>query len=310
MAGYAYPTTAHNSRAVTPREYEDLMHPMAPDGLIGSPALTPLVYADSTLLGVKVRASRAALLRGLRWDSGDTEVSLTVDANSTAGTTRKDLIVLRLSRNPWTIGLAVVKGSALATPTTPSPTYGEDTSTGVWELPLAEVTVPYNDTVTDAGQCIPLAWYVGSDGQLLCTSTTRPPHEPGRRIRELDTGRSYESNGTVWVLLLGDTGWIDLTAEAGWTGASTSIKLRAKNGTVWCRWDTHRVGSTVAAGALSTAFLIPAEYRTTVGMSESCDLLGGATAVAHFAPSGTMQLRADEPMAAGVIARGSKSWPL
>ncbi|MFG1846780.1 hypothetical protein [Micromonospora carbonacea] len=272
--------------------------------------MTPLVYADSTLLGVKVRASRSALLRGLRWDSGDTEVSLTVDANTTPGTTRKDLIVLRLSRNPWTIGLAVVKGSALATPTTPSPTYGEDTSTGVWELPLAEVTVPYNDTATDAGQCVPLAWYVGSDGQINCTSSTRPPHELGRKIRELDTGRSYESNGTTWVLLLADTGWLDLTAEAGWTGASTSIKIRAKNGTVWCRWDTHRVGSTVAAGALSTAFLVPAEYRTTVGMSESCDLLGGATAVAHFAPSGTMQLRADEPMAAGVIARGSKSWPL
>ncbi|GGM27236.1 hypothetical protein GCM10011608_10000 [Micromonospora sonchi] len=199
MAQYAYPTTAYNNRAVTPREYEDLMHPMAPDGLIGTPDLSDLVYADSSLLGVKIRATRAALIRGYRWESGETELTQTVDANTTSGTTRRDLIVLRLTRNPWTVAIAVIKGTPAASPTTPSPTYGTNTATGVWELPLAVVTVPFNTATVGAGQCVQIAWYVGEDGQMVSpTSSTLPPGNPGRRVYENSTGVIRVHNGTAW----------------------------------------------------------------------------------------------------------------
>ncbi|MGA3524176.1 hypothetical protein [Melissospora conviva] len=199
--GYAYPTTAHNDRAVTPREYEELVHPYTPDGLIGHPSDEPLVYADSTIMGVQVRAGRSALIRGLRWvsETGDT---VPLDRNTTSGSTRIDLIVLRMTRNPWNAGLAVIKGVPSPSPLVPSPTFGENTSTGVWELPVAEVTVPYNASTAATvgpGQVVNRAWYVGGNGQLLCTSETRPvaPTE-GTVVFETDTDLLRVWRGSAW----------------------------------------------------------------------------------------------------------------
>ena len=198
--GYAYPTEAHFGRAVTPREYEELTAPQTPDGLIGHPGMDPLVYADSTIHGVRVRPGRDALVRGLRWVSGDND-QLLLDPNTTSGSTRIDLIVVRATRNPWNAGLAVVKGVAESNPVAPAPTYGTNTATGVWELPVAEVSVPYNTSSTatlGAGQVTPKAWYVGADGQLLCTAATRPPHEAGRIIWQTDSHTMYISSGSTW----------------------------------------------------------------------------------------------------------------
>lgn len=199
--GYAYPTEAHFARAVTPREYEEL-HTHTPDGLIGHPSLDPLVYADSTIMGVRVRPDRGGMIRGLRWTSeaGDT---LTLDQNTTPGSTRIDLIVLRMTRNPWDAQLAVIKGVPSASPTAPTPTYGTNTATGVYEIPVAAVTVPYNaspSATVGPGQVEPRGWYVGDDGQLLCTKETRRfvPHVPGRRVTETDTGVQWTSNGSRW----------------------------------------------------------------------------------------------------------------
>ncbi|MFI1194091.1 hypothetical protein ACH4T9_12650 [Micromonospora sp. NPDC020750] len=261
MAGYAFPTTAYNSRAVTPREYEDLMHPMGPDGLIGDPTLPPLVYADSSLLGVKIRADRAALMRGLRWESGDTEVSVPLDANTTPGTSRKDLVVLRMTRNPWNISPAVVKGVEVTTPTTPPPTYGTNTATGVWELPLAEVTVPYNDTVTDFAQCTPKAWYIGSDGQIRCTTDTLPPHEAGRVIW-LHPGNRYQvSNGTRWLTAVEDSGLTAVSLLSGYAAGENVVQR--VNGICVLNVKVMRTNGTIPAGANTRVGQLPAGFIPT-----------------------------------------------
>lgn len=268
MADYAYPTVAHNNRVVSPREYEDLASPQAPDGVIGSPLQATVVFADSSLLGVKIRANQSVLIRGLRWESGSTERSVPLDPNTTPGTTRKDLIVLRMTRNPWEATPAVIKGAPAAQPVTPSPTYGESTGTGVWELPLAEVTVPYNDSVTDAAQCRNLAWYVGKDGQLLCTSGARPPYEPGRRWFETDTGREVLSTGTGLIVVGDDSGNLSLPlvktngAATGWS--ATVNNLRRRNGGVFLQISPQRApGGNILAntdvdlGTLGAAFRPP-----------------------------------------------------
>ncbi|QKW15388.1 hypothetical protein [Verrucosispora sp. NA02020] len=199
---------------------------------------------------MKIRASRSAYIRGLRWESGGDVVSLTLDANDTAGTTRKDLIVLRMSRNPWTVEPAIVKGTAVANPTTPPPTYGEVTSTGVWELPLAEVTVTYNATVVNPAQCVPLAWFVGADGQYVCTPTTRPPHERGRRIFEYTTGREYMSTGSQWVLIASPPlETVANTTLSGWSTTTDSV-VTVSGQTVDVRLGTWtRTGSSIASSA-------------------------------------------------------------
>jgi hypothetical protein len=262
LAGYLVPSTAHNARAVTPREYEDLMNPMAPDGVLGLPSDPALVYADGTLLGFKVRANQAALIRGHRWESGTTEVQVNVSANNSAGTTRKDLAVLRLTRNPWDASIQVVAGTASATPVTPSPTYGTDTSTGVWELPLAEITVPYNATNVGPSQCVPLAWYVGDDGQIVCTSTTRPPHQAGRAIYETDTGKRLLSDGTAWRTVSEDTGWVNFSTASGWVSRTT--RVRRVNGWVQLHCDVARAGTTLAADTASTIATLPDGFRPAV----------------------------------------------
>lgn len=265
MAGYAYPTSAYNSRAVTPREYEDLVSSYTADGIVGSPGLPSLVYGDGTLLGVKVRANRAVILRGLRWESGSTEVSVSVAANNTAGTSRKDLIVLRMTRNPWTVAPAVVQGTASANPIAPSPTYGEDTSTGVWEFPLAEVTVPYNDTATEAGQVRQVGWWLGRDGQYVCASTARPPHERGRIIFEHDTGRTYISTGSDWLITADDSTNLSLPLfdpignATGWN--QTLNNLRRRNGHVFLQLSLQRTDGNIAAGATVTVGTLGDGFR-------------------------------------------------
>jgi hypothetical protein len=290
VAGYAYPTTAHNSRAVTPREYEDLVHSTGPDGLIGSTTDQQLVFADSTLRGVKVRANRAAIIRGLRWESGITEESITLAANTTSGTSRIDLIVLRMTRNPWEVAPAVVQGTALANPTAPSPTYGTNTSTGVWELPLAEVTVPHNATVTNPGQVVPRAWYIGSDGQYRATSTTRPPHETGRRLWETDTGRLLVSTGSQWLTASDDATSAVSMASANWT-APTYNTLRKRNGWVMLAVTPQRVSGNFGAGVTTTMGTIPAGFRP-VAEIESTGFApsSGADVVVKVAVNGTVTM--------------------
>lgn len=276
MAGYAYPTTAHNARAVTPEEYERLMYPAMPDGLAGIPSDPPLVYADGSGMTVRVRADRAGWLRGLRWESGPTELTISIAANGTAGTTRKDLIVLRMSRNPWDITVEKVQGVATATPVTPSATYGGDTSTGVWELPLAVVTVPAGDTAIEAVQVTPLAWYVGEDGQILCTDTTRPPHHPGRSAFETNTGRRILSDGTKWTVTVDDSGISSITLEPGWTaalnraqrrGGSVVLALNVRKSTTMAADSSVKVGK-LPAGFLPT-FETPGsvQYESSAGLS-------------------------------------------
>ena len=280
MAGYAFPTSAYNSQAVTPKEYEDLVSAYTPDGIVGPFSLPSLVYGDGTLLGVKVRANRAVILRGLRWESGSTEVSVSVAANNSSGTIRKDLIVLRMSRNPWTVALAVVQGVAApaATATTPSPTYGEDTSTGMWEMPLAVVTIPYNDTATDSGQVVNAGWWLGRDGQTICHPDARPPHARGRRIWEYTTGRAYISDGTNWVAVGEDSGDFTLTFldgggnATGWTSALNHVRRR--NGMVFMQVSPQRTGANIAAGATVTLGTLPDGFRPpwtieAVGVSPS-----------------------------------------
>lgn len=46
-----------------------------------------------------------------------------------------------------------------------------------------------------------LAVAVDADTYIQCTSVTRPPHRPGRRIYETDTGLSWISDGAAWNML-------------------------------------------------------------------------------------------------------------
>ncbi|MER7167024.1 hypothetical protein ABT336_13280 [Micromonospora sp. NPDC000207] len=194
MASNSYPRPGFNDGEVIEALYERLVAPQAPDGLIGAPTDQPLVYADGVgTRAVRIRAGRFALVRGFQFDSGDADITITLPAN-TSGASRVDLIVLRLDRSTWRVQETFIQGTAGQG--APSPV----ASPLFWDLPVAAVTVAHNAGTLSPTTVQPRAWYIGDDGQLRCTSTTRPPHQSGRRIWEHDTNQEMQSTGSRWIV--------------------------------------------------------------------------------------------------------------
>lgn len=197
MASNSYPRTGYNSGALTNVEHERLTERSAPDGLIGATSDLPLVYADGTgTRTVKIRSGRSALVRGSYYESGGSDISITLDANS-SGQPRIDMIVLRLNRSGYTVTEDKITGTPAASPSPPAITQ-QTGSTGLWDLPVAQVAVASGATSLSAGTVTPLGWYIQDDGQIVCTATTRPQHVAGRRIFQTDVGLWYTSDGTTW----------------------------------------------------------------------------------------------------------------
>lgn len=193
MAESSWPDPA-TSRVVNDLQYEKLAAPQYVDGLLGTPSDLPLVFADGSAMAVFLRPSRYAQLRGHGWTSGTTQVTKTIGANS-SGQTRVDLVVLGLSRSTWAVTSYVKAGTPGAGPPALQRDVGD---TGIFEIPLAEVTVPNAAAVITAGNVTPRAWYVRPDGAWT-TSTTRPGvPDVGDVITE--AGAKYVWTGSFWKL--------------------------------------------------------------------------------------------------------------
>ncbi|MDH6460108.1 hypothetical protein M2302_000259 [Micromonospora sp. A200] len=222
MAELSYPNPS-----VTQVQHERLMGGGSASGVFGHPADAPVVFAPgSGTREVRLRANRRALVEGYGWESDDTEVVLPSLAANSSGSTRVDLVVLRLDRAAWTVRAAVVPGTPGAG--APSPSYSTGTS-GTWELPLAEVTVDSGATTIAGSKVKSRAWYVGSDGQIRCTPDTRPPHEAGRVIWEHPTGAEFVSSGTSWMPVASDASGT-ITAPTGFS--HSGVVLHRRNGMV------------------------------------------------------------------------------
>jgi hypothetical protein len=254
VADSSWPGPNHNARAVNDIEYERLLHPITQDGFLGVPTDPPPVYADATGLQVKIRAERVAVIRGHAWYSGTTEFTKPITAN-TSGQTRTDLAVLRLSRSSFDVTVEVLAG----TPGASAPTPTQDSPpNGVWELPLAEVTVPTAATTVTADAVKNRTWYLSDPTYLCDTEASRPPHRYGRQIKQLDTNTDYLSTGTTWQVLREDTGWVDAPPATGYT---TGVAVRRKNGLVTMQVAVQRTGAAVADTVDSPIATIPAGHR-------------------------------------------------
>lgn len=205
MAETSYPLAGGGS--VTDARYEKLMAEISGSGFLGNPNnLSPLMYADGTGRQVKVAASRAAVIRGFRWESDAAGLTQPLAAN-TSGFSRIDLGVLRLNRADFSVRFAIKQGTPASSPVSPSVT--QDTlDAGVWEIPVGRVTVA-STTAAEADANLPsianldvtsLEYYVGPP-PIVGGSTSRPAHAPGLQFFEVDTGRLELSNGYVWIAL-------------------------------------------------------------------------------------------------------------
>lgn len=257
MAQSSWPDPAA-SRAVNDTQYEELVAPQYVDGQVGSPTDTPLVYADGSGRQVAILANRTAQLRGHGWSSGATDTVLSIAANS-SGSTRTDLVVLGLSRTTWAVTAYVKTG----TPGSGAPALQTDTgTTGIYEMPLAEVTVGTGVSTITADKVKPRAWWTLPDGAASAGTDTRPPSPtPGMRLWE--AGVAYVWNGTTWervssplapvqssqvsdldgTAITGDSTWRDFSSGV-WASASIVIPQTGRLKVTVSGWIENRLTTT------------------------------------------------------------------
>lgn len=287
MAQTSYPLPPN--RVVTDAEYERLTRTSGADGILGLTSDTPVVYADNSGMQIKVRADKVARLRGFAWESGDTDFTKTVTSNA-SGSTRVDLVVLRLTRSTWAVTIEVRAGSPGSGAPSPVTDLG---STGVYEIGIATVTVPSGASSITAGNVTWRGWYVGEDGQIMCTSGTRPPHQANRRIWETDTGRGLISTGSDWLVTYEDTGWLAVPMLAGWTTDEFAVaRYRRRNGQVSAVFGARRTGGALSSGTNTNAGQLPVGFRPAYDLRTvvALNISGYPTGIGALGTDGVFQL--------------------
>lgn len=281
MAEDSWQSPNHSSGAVSDIELEQLYMPFTANGVIGSPADTSVAYGDGVSgLVVKIRSGKHASVRGFHWSSGATDVSKTIGANS-SGSTRIDLLVLRLDRSTWDVRAAVVAGN----PGSGAPAATQNTGTsGVWELPVAQVTVVNGASNITAGNVKPVNWYCGPQS-VVCTSSTRPDPTAGLTIYETDTGRQYIGNGSSFVNSIVDSGWVNVPAISTWT---SNCVVRNVNGIAYLDGYFSRTGGSIGPNATYQIGAVPAAYQPNRTLRVAMGRSGGGTALGYLDSGGAL----------------------
>ena len=157
MAEISYPFNADNAttgaaKAVSETRWQSMAHMWGGDRVdfilpagATSYASMPFTMKVNNVTSIQVGVGKA-------WVGGfyyelTSAMNLTIAAN-TSTTGRLDLIVVRLDMAKPSVNLAVRKGTNAATPLLPQPVRQPG---GVWELPLAQVTVPANGGALSIG---------------------------------------------------------------------------------------------------------------------------------------------------------------
>jgi hypothetical protein len=266
VASIAYPTADYNAGAVTQDEHEQLTASGLGSGIIGHPDTTSQVaFADGTgTRAVFLRAERRVITRGFVWYSGASAITMNLSAN--AGATRIDRIVLRLDRSAETITETIITGTP-GSGTPPTLVNAAGPGTGVWDFPLARVTVVNGATTIAAEDVVPEAWYVGGNPIVVDISTRLPSagtsHMPpaGTMCYVTSEERILVSTGTDYQEIHADTGWLSIPMQAGWGVDAFSVaQYRKKNGVVYVTPGFKRTGASLPAGTASAIALLPTGF--------------------------------------------------
>lgn len=278
MAYESFPNDAHNARAVSLAEHEQIAAPLGLSGLLNYTDTSP-VYADSTGLRVKLRAGVAASVRATRFNNA-TETLVTIQPN-TSGNTRIDLVVLRLRRQETSVGAGdrytvvpyVIQGAPAATPSAPAPVRNDTPGTGFWDLPLAEVTVINNAATITGTQVASRAYFISGSGYAGRDDWAKPPVEAGVIFRANDSGITYIGTATgTWTRLSYNTGWVSFTngqSKAGWEFRTLAV---ARDGNLVVL-DLYLLRTGGAIGASTHQYFgpVPSQFtpnRTVFGVAQ------------------------------------------
>ncbi|MEU7617180.1 hypothetical protein AB0B27_13950 [Micromonospora rifamycinica] len=256
MAEISYPHEdypAEGEAAVTEAEYAAGIGWATPSGLIGSPGeAAPLYLAGGNLW---LRAETTARLVGMAYRNADADLMISGIGANGSGSTRLDHIVLRLSWSTMLVRAAVSTG----VPGGGLPPLTLQRGTGRYEMSLGQLAIPAGGSVATA-TLTRLGWYIGPGGQILCTEDTMPPHEQGRRVYQVDTGRALMSTGSApWLYDVDDSGVVTLPLTADWS--ATANLLRRRNGWASLALSVRRLNNSLGAGTYATVGTLPVGYR-------------------------------------------------
>ncbi|WP_329520500.1 hypothetical protein [Spirillospora sp. NBC_01491] len=271
MAESSWPDPA-DGRTVDEIQYEQLAAHFTEDGFYMDPngvfidtAGGP-VYADGTARAVKMRAGKYASVRGFGWTAGASDVPLTI-AENTSGTVRVDRVALELDRSDWTVRAVVVTGS----PGSGAPTLTRDEGpTGLWQVPVARVTVASGASVINLGDLWLEGHRVGSRVRAWPQASDMLFPKLGELGFAEDTRSWFGWNGSQRVSIYEDTGWVNLSTNGpdggAWTNNSVS-RIRRVNRSVHlrvavARWSTNGLSTSDPDG--SVPFILPAQFRPSV----------------------------------------------
>ena len=251
-------------------------------GVEGSPNTTELkVTGDSSGMNVKVAAGNA-IVRG-HYYMNDAIVTLTIGA--AAASQRIDSIVLTLDPTANSVVLAVVAGTA-GSGVAPTLT---QTDTAVYQLKLADVTVPASASTISAGNVADLRSFAGNDVGVWTTATrpTLTASNAGLLGYNTTTGLYEGWTGSAWAPVSPtslDASVITsgaLAVARGGTGQSSLASGFLKsNGTVVSG------GNVVAATDISAAEqanIVAGKFRNggTAGGSANTPFIQSATPAAN-----------------------------
>lgn len=288
MAEASWPSPSHGSpaRAVTDAEYPHLAS-WASDGVFASGS--DVVYGNSSGMQVHVRANKYGIVRGHAWSSGTSEYNLTIGSNS-SGSTRIDTVVLRLDRSTWNVTAAVRAG----TPGGGAPALQRDTGdTGLWEIPLADVTVINGAASISAGN-VKSRPLLQAGGARACTllSDVQSTLTAGAIVWESSTGRWIGWNGSAGIVFYEDTGWIAATPDVTyWTVGAFPLGVRRIDGVVHLRGSVQRHISKLAiTDSYSHIMTLQAGFRPANSHLYTVWVEGGIIAQARIYPSGDVAL--------------------
>lgn len=191
MAQTSYP---FDSTDTTEAQYSQLFRRLNTTGVAGTPGDSNVKpVGDSSGMNVKV-SSGFAMVRGHFYKTDATETLTISAANGT--NPRRDLVVLRLNPTANSIVLAVVTGTAAASPS--DPTLAQ-TDEGTYEFPIGRVTVPAGATTISAGNVEDIRQFMGAPFGRWTTALRPASPEKGLAGFNTTTNVAEVWNGSAWV---------------------------------------------------------------------------------------------------------------
>ena len=164
-------------------------------GVQGSPTGTELgITVTGSDLNLTIAAGQA-FIRGHYYINTD---DLVLAVTSAGTNTRIDIVVVELDPTANTIVTKIVEGTAVASsPTAPTLT---QSATGIYQLPIATLTIPTSTVVITAGMLVDTRTFMGNRIGIW-TTATRPANPTAYQTLGYNTTiEAHESwNGTAWV---------------------------------------------------------------------------------------------------------------